>query len=126
MVPRVPWAEYNTQLLGGGHFSSPLPSTLSPSHFLIARFLLVQGKTLGLEPLLMHPVFIIPLCRRGSTYQAVLLDPLAGHHFVSTPGKLQIGRRTTRDQRQGQRLRVPRGCWPPRVQSLRGLCRDCW
>lgn len=90
-----------TQLLGGGYFSSPFPSTLSPSHFHIARFLLVQGRTLGLEPLLRHPVFT-PLRWGGSTYQAVLLGPLAGHHFVSTPGKLKIGRRTTGTSDRGR------------------------
>lgn len=121
MVPRVPWTEHTTQLLDGEHFSSPLPSTPFSSHFPIARFLLVRGGPWGWSL-----CSFIPLCWGRFTYQAVSLGPLAGHHFVSTPGKQQIGRRTTGDQRREQRLRVPTGCWPPRVQSLRGPCRDCW
>lgn len=104
MVPRVPRTEHTTQLLDGEHFSSPLPSTPFSSHFPIARFLLVRGGPWGWSL-----CSFIPLCWGRFTYQAVSLGPLAGHHFVSTPGKQQIGRRTTWGPAKGAEAKGPHG-----------------
>lgn len=65
-----------------------------------------------------------PMLRRihlpGCLAWSVCWSPLRLH-----PWKIADRQKNHGDQRQGQRLRVPTGCWLPRVQSLRGPCRDC-